>query len=93
VRAEYVAKVEARLKAGDGFETAMHWAYRAALCSPDFLYHTESGTGFQPVGPAGVPPAAPGSAGKMPADPTAGTAVPHSSLDDHALASRLSYFC
>lgn len=41
VRAEYVAKVEARLKAGDCFETAMRWAYRAALCSPDFLYHTE----------------------------------------------------
>ena len=47
-----------RLKAGDCFETAMRWAYRAALCSPDFLYHVE---------PAGK-------------------------LDDHALASRLSYF-
>ncbi len=58
VRAEYVAKVEMRLEAGDCFETAMRWAYRAALCSPDFLYHTE------------------------PAD----------SLDDFALASRLSYF-
>lgn len=34
------------------------------------------GTGFQPVGPAGVPPAAPGTAGKIPAGPTAGTAVP-----------------
>jgi hypothetical protein len=41
VRAQYVAKVEARLKAGDCFETAMRWAYRAALCSPDFLYHIE----------------------------------------------------
>ena len=30
-----------RLKAGDCFETAMRWAYRAALCSPDFLYHVE----------------------------------------------------
>ena len=28
-------------KAGDCFETAMRWAYRAALCSPDFLYHVE----------------------------------------------------
>ncbi len=37
----YVAKVEERLKAGDCFETAMRWAYRAALCSPDFLYHVE----------------------------------------------------
>lgn len=54
----YVAKVEERLTAGDAFETAMRWAYRAALCSPDFLYHVE---------PAGT-------------------------LDDYALASRLSYF-
>ena len=38
---EYVAQVEERLKAGDCFETAMRWAYRAALCSPDFLYHVE----------------------------------------------------
>jgi hypothetical protein len=45
VRKEYVAVVEARLKAGDCFETAMRWAYRAALCSPDFLYHVE------PAGP------------------------------------------
>ena len=57
VRRQYVAKVEERLKAGDCFETAMRWAYRAALCSPDFLYHVE---------PAGT-------------------------LDDHALACRLSY--
>jgi hypothetical protein len=42
VRQQYVAQVEARLKAGDCFETAMRWAYRAALCSPDFLYHVES---------------------------------------------------
>ncbi len=41
VRKEYVAQVETRLKAGDAFETAMRWAYRAALCSPDFLYHVE----------------------------------------------------
>ena len=41
VRQAYVAKVEQRLKAGDCFETAMRWAYRAALCSPDFLYHVE----------------------------------------------------
>jgi mono/diheme cytochrome c family protein len=37
----YVAKVAERLKAGDCFESAMRWAYRAALCSPDFLYHVE----------------------------------------------------
>jgi len=41
VRKAYVAKVEERLQAGDGFETAMRWAYQAALCSPDFLYHVE----------------------------------------------------
>lgn len=58
VRGEYVALVAQRLEAGDCFENALRWAYRAALCSPDFLYHVE------PAGP----------------------------LDDHALASRLSYF-
>jgi len=41
VRKQYVANVETRLKAGDCFETAMRWTYRAALCSPDFLYHIE----------------------------------------------------
>ena len=57
LRKEYVTLVDKRLKAGDCFETAMRWAYRAALCSPEFLYR------FEPVG----------------------------QLDDHALASRLSY--
>jgi hypothetical protein len=37
----YVARVAERLQAGDCFETAMRGAYRAALCSPDFLYHVE----------------------------------------------------
>jgi hypothetical protein len=41
IRQQYVAHVDERLKAGDSFETAMRWAYRAALCSPDFLYHVE----------------------------------------------------
>jgi mono/diheme cytochrome c family protein len=41
VRKRYVERVAERLKAGDCFETAMRWAYRAALCSPDFLYHVE----------------------------------------------------
>jgi hypothetical protein len=44
VRKEYVARVDARLQAGDCFESAMRWAYRAALCSPDFLYLVEDGT-------------------------------------------------
>ena len=41
IRQAYVAKVQERLQAGDCFELAMRWAYRAALCSPDFLYHVE----------------------------------------------------
>ena len=41
VRQAYVDQVAERLKAGDCFETAMRWVYRAALCSPDFLYHVE----------------------------------------------------
>lgn len=41
VRKLYVDRVAERLKAGDCFELAMRWAYRAALCSPDFLYHVE----------------------------------------------------
>jgi hypothetical protein len=42
VRQAYVARVNDRLQAGDCFETALRWAYRAALCSPDFLYHVET---------------------------------------------------
>jgi hypothetical protein len=41
LRGLYVTKVDDRLKQGDSFEAAMRWAYRAALCSPDFLYHIE----------------------------------------------------
>ena len=41
VRKQYLAQVEARLHAGDCFETAMRSAYRIALCSPDFLYRIE----------------------------------------------------
>ncbi|HYE18796.1 MAG TPA: DUF1592 domain-containing protein [Tepidisphaeraceae bacterium] len=41
VRKGYVGLVEERIKAGDSFETAMRFAYRAALCSPDFLYLIE----------------------------------------------------
>lgn len=37
----YVAQVKLRLEQGDCFEVAMRWAYRLALCSPDFLYHVE----------------------------------------------------
>jgi len=41
VRKQYGDRVDERLKAGDCFELALRWAYRAALCSPDFLYHVE----------------------------------------------------
>lgn len=41
VRNRYVEQVEARLKTGDCFETAMRSAVRTALCSADFLYHYE----------------------------------------------------
>lgn len=58
IRKQYVERVDERLKAGASFEVAMRWAYRAALCSPDFLYHVE----------------------------------PQGTLDDYALANRLSYF-
>jgi hypothetical protein len=44
-RKQYVARVAERLQAGDCFEMAMRWAYRATLSSPDFLYHVE------PAGP------------------------------------------
>jgi hypothetical protein len=44
-RRQYVARVEERLRAGPCFETALRWAYRAALVAPDFLYHVE------PAGP------------------------------------------
>ena len=40
-RKPYLDKVEERLKAGDCYEVAMRWAYRAAMTSPDFLYHVE----------------------------------------------------
>ncbi len=58
IRKSYLVQVEKRLSAGDCFETAMRWAYRAALCTPNFLYLAE----------------------------------PKGALDDHALASRISYF-
>src|SRR6185437_7987513 len=41
IREEYLARVKQRLDRGDCFESAMRWAYRAALCSPNFLYHVE----------------------------------------------------
>jgi len=56
--APYLEIVHGRLKRSECFEAAMLAAYRAVLCSPEFLFLVE----------------APGP------------------LDDHALASRLSYF-
>jgi hypothetical protein len=37
----YVGLAERRLAVGDSFEAAMRSAFRAALCSPDCLYHIE----------------------------------------------------
>ena len=37
----YVGFLRERLTAGDGFELGMRSTYRAAMCSPDFLYHVE----------------------------------------------------
>ncbi len=83
VRKEYVAKVEARLQAGDCFETAMRWAYRAALCSPDFLYLVEPSAGDTPV---------PQSQASKSAVTKPSTGDKSVSLTDHALATRLAYF-
>ena len=83
VRKAYVAKVEERLKAGDCFETAMRWAYRAALCSPDFLYLVEASKGDTLV---------PQSQAKATAPTKPGAREKRVSLVDHALAARLSYF-
>ena len=74
----YVARVEERLKAGDCFESAMRWAYRAALCSPDFLYHVEGTNGTD-------------ATDRTPAKDKSSKSHP-SHLSDYALASRLSYF-
>ncbi len=41
VRNRYLKMVEHRLQSGDCFETAILFAVRTALCSPDFLYHVE----------------------------------------------------
>ncbi len=38
---QYVDLVLTRLAANDCFESALRFAYRAALCSPDFLYRVE----------------------------------------------------
>ena len=37
----YLDQVKKHIDAGECFETAMRWTYRAALCSPDFLYRVE----------------------------------------------------
>jgi hypothetical protein len=42
VRGQYLELFKQRLAAGDCFETALRFAYRAALTSPDFLYHVDN---------------------------------------------------
>jgi hypothetical protein len=83
VRAHYVAKVGERLKAGDCFETAMRWAYRAALCSPDFLYLVEDREGDILV---------PQSVATQQASAQPGIGDKSLRVTDHALAARLAYF-
>ncbi|MFO0884090.1 MAG: DUF1592 domain-containing protein [Pirellulales bacterium] len=46
LRKKYVAKVDERLKAGECFENAMRWVYRACLL--ELLYH-QQGTGSSPA--------------------------------------------
>jgi len=41
VRKEYLSLFTQRMAAGDCFESAMRYVYRAVLTSPDFLYHAE----------------------------------------------------
>ncbi len=55
VRQEYVDLVESRLKEGDCFETAMRYAYRTALCSPDFLYHLEADDSDRVIATSALP--------------------------------------
>ena len=83
VRKDYVAKVEERLKAGDSFEAAMRWAYRAALCSPDFLYLVEDRDGDTLVPESSFQ-------NRAAAKPGIGDKGVH--VTANALASRLSYF-
>ncbi len=89
VRQVYVAQVDERLKAGDCFESAMRSAYRAALCSPDFLYHVET-----TVGRALLPVEQQAAADSGQESKTGKSARPtkDSSIDDYSLACRLSYF-
>ncbi len=87
-RQQYVGLVEARLKAGDCFESAMRYAFRAALCSPDFLYHVENSANT----PASTPAK---TVKKVAADKSVRPALVAANparISDHALASRLSYF-
>ncbi len=83
-RRAYVAKVDERLKAGDCFELAMRWVYRAALCSPDFLYHVEPVVGRTILSATAESKDSAGTETGRIARPTA--------VDDHALACRLSFF-
>jgi mono/diheme cytochrome c family protein len=52
LRRDYMMLVARRLEAGDCFEVAMRWAYRAALCSPQFLYHLDAAESSPPTVPA-----------------------------------------
>ncbi len=89
IRKIYVGLVDERLKAGDCFESAMKWAYRAALCSPDFLFHVE-----EPTGPLNRAPQGNASANDINSQERAPLrdAAKRLILSDYPLACRLSYF-
>ncbi len=94
IRKAYVAQVDDRLKAGDCFETAMRWAYRAALCSPDFLYHVEDVAESLRDSDSSrlTPDAKPNGQPDPTTNVNASRETTRLRIDDHALASRLSYF-
>lgn len=76
-RRPYLELVRQRLDQGDCFELAMRTAYRAALCSSDFLYHVE--------------PVSAESRAQLSAQDSS-TEVDSLVIDGSALANRLSYF-
>lgn len=77
IRQAYLEHFRLRLEAGECFETALRSTYRAALCSPDFLYHVEATA-------ANAKPADDQPVDAPPYDA--------STVDDYALACRLAYF-
>ena len=76
----YVALARRSMDAGHSFQKSLRLALKGALCAPEFLYLEES--------PLRLPAISNGDADTD----TLGTEQPGDSIDDFALASRLSYF-